>query len=255
MGFRYVSVDEAIAADGLRMVVVGGVPSPWGESAKGIFHLKGLDWLAVRLDYRNEVLARWAGQQSGPVAIYRQEQPRDGWVEILMLAERLAPQSPLLPDDPEERAWTLGLSHEILGEDGLAWTRRLQLVHAGLQERGGFPARVATYLGRKYGYSPARAQQYSDRVAALLHMLVKRLRSQQASGGYLCGSRMTVADIYCATTMALFRPLPPEICEMQLPLRAAFETQDEQTAAALDPVLFEHRDRMYAKHLELPLSL
>jgi glutathione S-transferase len=255
MGFRYASVDEAIAADGLRMVVVGGIPSPWGESAKGIFHLKGLDWLAVRLDYKNEVLARWAGQQSGPVAIYQQEQPRDGWAAILLLAERLVSEPPLLPKDPEQRAWTLGLSHEILGQEGLAWTRRLQLVHAGLQERGGFPARVASYIGKKYGYSPARAQQYADRVATLLQMLAGRLRSQQASGGYLFGRTLTVADIYCATTMALFRPLPPEVCEMQLPLRAAFETRDEQTAAALDPILFEHRDRMYAKHLVVPLSL
>lgn len=255
MGFRYVSVAEAIAADGLRMVVVGGIPSPWGESAKGIFHAKGIDWLAVRLDYKDEALARWAGQQSGPVAIYRQEQPRDGWAEILLLAERLAPEPPLLPAGPEERAWTLGLAHELLGEQGLAWTRRLQLVHAGLQERGGFPGRVAGYLARKYGYSPACGQHYSDRVAALLQMLTRRLRAQQASGGYLFGSTLTAADIYCATTMALFRPLPPEVCEMQLPLRAAFETQDEQTTAALDALLFEHRDRMYARHLALPLSL
>ena len=255
MGFRYASVDEAIAADGLRMIVVGGVPSPWGESAKSIFHVKGLDWLAVRLDYKNEVLTRWAGQQSGPVAIYEQEQPRDGWAAILLLAERLAANPPLLPADPEERAWTLGLSHEILGEGGLAWTRRLQLVHAGLQQEGGFPARVASYLGKKYGYSPTRGQQYADRVATLLQMLVRRLSSQQAVGGYLFGSTLTVADIYCATTMALFRPLPAEVCDMQLPLRRAFENQDEQTAAALDPILFEHRDRMYAKHLALPLSL
>ena len=27
------------------------------------------------------------------------------------------------------------------------------------------------------------------------------------------------------------------------------------TEAALDPILFEHRDMMYAEHLELPLSL
>jgi glutathione S-transferase len=255
VSFRYVAVEEAIAADGLRMVVVGGVPSAWGESAKGIFHVKGLDWLAVRLEYKNEALMRWAGQQSGPIAIYQQEPPRDAWAAILMLAERLSPQPPLLPAEPEERAWVLGLSHEILGENGLAWTRRLQLVHAGLEERGGFPGRVAAYLGRKYGYSPACGQQYSERVASLLRMLAKRLRSQQASAGYLCGSTLTAADIYCAAAMALFRPLPPEVCEMQPPLRDALETQDAQTAAALDPILLEHRDRMYARHLSLPLSL
>ena len=38
------------------MVVVGGVPSPWGEAAKGILHIKGIDWAAVRLVYDSEPL-------------------------------------------------------------------------------------------------------------------------------------------------------------------------------------------------------
>ncbi len=37
--------------------------------------------------------------------------------------------------------------------------------------------------------------------------------------------------------------------------RAAFETRDETITAALHPALLEHRDMMYAEHLELPLSL
>ena len=37
--------------------------------------------------------------------------------------------------------------------------------------------------------------------------------------------------------------------------RAAFETLDAATAAALDPMLLEHRDMMYRERLELPLSL
>ncbi len=36
MPFAYVSVEEAAQRPGLRMVVVGNVPSPWGEAAKGI---------------------------------------------------------------------------------------------------------------------------------------------------------------------------------------------------------------------------
>ena len=35
MTFEYVSVEQAMARGGLRMVVVGDVPSPWGEAAKG----------------------------------------------------------------------------------------------------------------------------------------------------------------------------------------------------------------------------
>jgi hypothetical protein len=46
MSFEYLSVAEAIARPGLRMVVVGKVPSPWGEAAKGVFHIKNVEWSA-----------------------------------------------------------------------------------------------------------------------------------------------------------------------------------------------------------------
>ncbi len=36
---------------------------------------------------------------------------------------------------------------------------------------------------------------------------------------------------------------------------AAFEWLDAPTLAALDPILLEHRDMMYSRHLALPLSL
>jgi hypothetical protein len=42
MTFGYVSVEEATKRGGLRMVVLGGVPSPWGEAAKSILHIKGM---------------------------------------------------------------------------------------------------------------------------------------------------------------------------------------------------------------------
>jgi len=177
MTFAYVSVEEAIKRGGLRMVVVGGVPSPWGEAAKGILHIKGVEWVAVRLDYASEPLKTWAGHRSGPVAIYEDERPRPGWAEILLLAERLAPTPSLLPADPAERALVFGLAHEICGEAGLGWSRRLQLVHTGLQNAGGFPDRVAKYLGKKYGYSPAAGAAAGPRVAELVGMLVARLKS------------------------------------------------------------------------------
>ena len=91
MTFQYVSVDEAIKRSGVRMVVVGGVPSAWGEAAKGILHVKNIEWVAVRLVYDSEPLKEWAGQRSGPTLIYDYERPRAGWAEILLVAERLAP--------------------------------------------------------------------------------------------------------------------------------------------------------------------
>lgn len=256
MAFQYISVDEAIARRGVRMVVVGNVPSPWGEAAKGILHIKGIEWAAVRLVYDSEPLKQWAGQTSAPVAIHDDETPRTGWAEILLLAERLAPTPALLPADPAERALVFGLGHEICGEAGLGWSRRLQMIHVGLQNAGGFPERVAKYLGKKYGYRPETGMASTTRVAALLGMLAARLKSQRETGSrYYVGDALTAADVYSATFMALFSPLPQEQCEMMPSIRAAFETRDAQTQAALDPILLGHRDMMYKEYLELPLSL
>jgi glutathione S-transferase len=256
MPVQYVSVEEAIGRPGLRMMVVGGMPSPWGEAAKGILHVKGIEWAAVRLAYDNAALKAWAGQRSAPVAVYENERPRHGWAEILLLAERLAPAPSLLPADPADRALALGLSHELCGEAGLGWSRRLQLVHAGLNEAGGFQVHVARYLGVKYGYRPEAAGAIQPRVVALLGMLVARLKAQRAAGSaYYVGHTLTAVDIYSATVAGLFRPLPHAQCAMDAAARAALEHCDAATASALDPILLEHRDMMYARHMELPLSL
>lgn len=256
MGFEYVSVQEAMARPGLRMVVVGGVPSGWSEAAKGILHVKGLPWAAVRLDYGDAALPAWAGQRSGPVAVYAAERPRAGWAEILLLAERLAPAPALLPADAAERAQVFGLAHEICGEAGLGWARRLQLVHSGLTGGGGFPEVVAHYLGKKYGYRPESGAAMGPRVVAILGMLAARLAAQERAGSrYYVGDRLTAADLYSATFMAMFAPLSPEQCPMEPSMRAVFTTLDAPTAAALDPILLAHRDFVYARHLELPLRL
>ena len=256
MTFQYMSVEEAMGCDGLRMVVVGGVPSPWGEAAKGILHIKGIPWTAVRLVRDSELLREWTGQSSGPVAIYGKEQPRGGWAEILLLAERLVPVPALLPADPVQRALAFGIAHEICGEAGLGWSRRLQLIHAGLHNAGGFPERVAQYLGKKYGYYPEAGAASGARVVELLGMLTARLKAQHAIGSrYYLGDSLTAVDIYSATFMAVLSPLPIDQCAMDTSIRAAFETRDAQTEAALDPILLEHRDMMYAKYFELPLSL
>ena len=87
-------------------------------------------------------------------------------------------------------------------------------------------------------------------------MPAARLKAQHAAGSrYHVGDTLTAVDIYGATFMAMFGPLPPAQCAMEASTRATFETRDARTRAALDPILLAHRDMIYAEHLELPLSL
>lgn len=256
MPIEYVSTADAVDRKGLRMVVVGGVPSPWGEAAKGLLHMKRIPWVAVRLAYDDARLAEWAGQRSGPVVFYDDDKPRSGWAEILLLLERLAPSPRLIPEDPAARALLFGLSHELLGEAGMVWSRRLQLIEAGLQGRGGFAVPVAKYLGKKYGYTPQLGAAAAARVVELVALFVARLEAQRAAGHrYYFGDAPSALDVYSAACCAMFRPLPHEMCAMDPNTRAVFELRDDATDAALKPILFEHRDLMYAEHLELPLSL
>jgi glutathione S-transferase len=139
---------------------------------------------------------------------------------------------------------------------GLGWSRRLQLVHSGLQNAGGFPESVSKYLGKKYRYSPEAGAAAGARVAELVGMLVARLKAQdQAGSRYYVGNALTAVDVYSATFAAMFDPLPLEQCKMDAATRAAFASRDAQLEAVLNPLLFEHRDMMYAQFLELPLSL
>jgi glutathione S-transferase len=255
MSIQYASVDEAIARRGLRMVVLTKVPSPWAEAAKGICHIKHLDVTAVRLVYDNEVLKNWAGQLSAPVVMYDDEPPRSGWAEILMLAERLAPNPLLLPLEPNARGRAVLLAEKFCGQDGLGWHRRLQSVHAGLSDGGGFPVRIAKYLGGRYGYDPAKVARSDARVVELLGEFAGILRAQRDSGRPYYLETLSAVDVYSAVFMALFSPLPLEQCDMNPDVRSAFENLNPATRAALDPILIEHRDMMYSRHLALPLSL
>ena len=134
-----------------------------------------------------------------------------------------------------------GLAHEICGEGGLGWSRRLQLVrHAGLQNSGGFPERVSKYLAKKYGHSPEAGVAAGRRGSRrCLRMLVARLNAQQQAGSrYYVGNELTAVDVYSATFTAMFGPLLPEQCKMEASTRAAFASLDKATEAALDPILF-----------------
>lgn len=256
----YVPIDKARALPGLRLVVAGGIPGPpWSEAAKTVFHVKGLPFVRVAQvpGATDDALGDWTGQVSAPVAVYDDERPRSGWAEILLLAERLAPEPRLLPADAGERAHVLGLCHELMGEEGFGWTRRLLMLRDILEAGGaaGPLGEFARLRARLYGYSQAAVARAPARLAELLRLLASRLHEQRARGSrFLFGNALTALDLYWACMAALVDPLPHEQCPMPDWLRAVYRRRVPEVEATLDPALLEHRDFVYAEYLELPID-
>jgi hypothetical protein len=128
---EWIDMAEARRQKGLRLVLVRGVPSPWGEAAKAILQVKKLPFVRVAQQPggTNPELLDWTGQTSAPVAAFEDERTRTGWAEILLLAERLAPEPRLVPASPTERALLFGLANELAGELGFGWCRRNGGIH------------------------------------------------------------------------------------------------------------------------------
>jgi glutathione S-transferase len=258
---EWIDVEKGRALPGLRLVLTAGLPGPWGEAAKGIFHVKRIPFARVRQEAgaANEALVAWTGLRNAPIAVFDDEPPRSGWAEILFLAERLAPEPSLIPVDPAARAAMFGLAHELMGEQGFGWCRRLLLLRQAMGDAEEPPPALRSLIGRMlgpYGYSRAAAEAARPRVAAILRLLSSRLRAEQSAGhAYLMGATLSALDIYWAAMAALVEPLPHALCPMPEPMRRSYSASDPMILQALDPVLLEHRDMVYERHLELPIEL
>ncbi len=253
---RFVELEEARQASGLRVVIATNVPSPWSQAALGIFDMKGLDYLAVRFRRDAEEIKRWTGTRNAPAVLFDEEPPRSGWAEIVALGERLGGSMSLVPEDDERRVRMFGLSHEILGEGGLGWNVRLLLTHASLTTdgRAGWPKPVAEYLAPRYGYAPERVPAARARAVAILRLLDSVLGESRGRGhAYLLGTTPTALDLHAALALGTIWPLPEAQCPMLPPVRHAFETLDQEVKEAVSPALLEHRAQMFSRHLVLPV--
>lgn len=253
---RYISIEEAKQVAGLRMVCLRGVPSPWGEAARGIFHVKGLDcqYAARSEDEPEDALAQWAGDSSVPVVAWERESLRTGWAEILILAERLVPEPALVPADTGARVALFGVAHEICGEMGLGWCLRLLMLQGALghgEQEASIPTERAAQLGAKYGLIPAHVRQAKHRVLAVLEFLDRRLQRNP----FLVGDALTAADIYWAVFANFISPLPDDLLPLAAPLRAMCTQQDSEVVSAFSTRLAEHQREIYQRHLELPVPL
>ena len=191
----YLAPNEVIAHPGLRLVVVRGVPSPWSQAAKAIFETKGLPFVVAphEVGGANAEIAAWSGQNSAPVAAWGAEKPVNRWLDILLLAERLAPGPALLPADPRQRALAIGLGHELMGERGIGWNRRLQMFAGAVAS--GNAGRWAPLID-KYGFDAADAAAAGGRIAATLGMLAAELKAQQARGvSFFVGEGLSAVDL------------------------------------------------------------
>lgn len=252
---KYLSVEEAIDQPGLRLVLSAGVPGPWGESAKSMLAYKGLEYTPVHQQGggENAALRDWTGQTSAPVAVYEDLPPVCHWLDLLMLAERLAPNKPLVPLDSADRIQVLGLAALIAGVDGFGWQRRLQMLAPMLSLAE--PPQMIRRLGIKYGWSQQTHAAATARLQAISTELDSRLAQQHAAGSdYFVGSIPTAVDFYWANFASMLKPLGPADNPMPDYMRTSYESGDAATLACLTPRLEAHRDRMYARHIALPLD-
>lgn len=251
----WVGIREARDLPGLRLVLLRGFPSPWSQAARGIIELKQVAFAKVCRadDDPPGALFEWTHQGSYPVAMYEDERPRSGWAEILLLAERLGPVPALVPADATDRALMFGLAHEILGEMGLAWCRRLIGLAPHQASRPSDPE-VAAY-GYKYTSGPPDVGAAVRRVIEVLELLSRQIRRQKESGrDFLVGHDLSAVDIYWAVTANLLSPLPEDLLPLPDAVREGVLREAEPLQDALDPILLQHQHAIHRRFLRLPVE-
>lgn len=251
---HYVSVAEAREMRGLRLALSAGTPGPWGEAAKAVLMLRNVPFTPVHqhIMRANEELVAWTGFRNAPVAVYNDEPGLAGWIEILMLAERLGSGLSLLPEDELERMLALGICAGICSPGGFGWERRLTMMGSGPSLRPGGRPEVMTLA---YGVREGVGEQATARVIAILEGLSRLLARQRAAGSeYFVGDRLTAADVYWACFAILIEPLPDETCPMSPEMRAVYANITPEIAAAADPSLLAHRDMVWQRHIGLPME-
>ncbi|MFT3694153.1 MAG: hypothetical protein QM831_13495 [Kofleriaceae bacterium] len=246
---EFVDLATAKAHPGVRVVVQGMAPSPWSEAVKGMFRLAGIPIVCVRQMPGDKELTAWAGVDNAPVVFHKREPPRTSSQAIVGLVARLFPA--IVPSDVAARAEAMGLVEMIAGEDGLGWNGRLAMIHAGLAGTGGFPAPVAGYLAKRYGYSPETHAATELRVKAQLDHLASKLH-----GEYFGGAQPNAVDVYLATFLNPIIGLTQDDCPNAQPMIiAGFGAAAAAYGEMVPASLLEVRKRMYAKHLAWPISI
>jgi hypothetical protein len=92
-------------------------------------------------------------------------------------------------------------------------------------------------------------------VVGILRLLADQLRLQRGRGSeYFIGTRLSALDLVWPAFSNMLAPLPHELCPMPDYMRKLYTVAYPDVKAALDPLLFEHRDRLFRDVIGLPLD-
>jgi glutathione S-transferase len=252
---KYKSVTEARAMPGIRLVLSAGFPAPWGQCVKKMLEYKGVPYVPVAqyVGEPNEALVEWTGHRNAPTLVYDDNPPLSRWQDLIQFAETYKPAPELLPTDSLSRVLVMGIVNELAGEGGFGWCRRLMLFEDAATTKAAageaVPPKVKTMM-QQYGFVKEAVAVAPARVTDILRMLSKQLAAQRAKGReFLVGAHLSAADIYWACFSSMLEPLPDEICPMSPEMRADRIPKHPLLLAAKDPMLLEHRDRMFTQYL------
>ena len=259
---KYVSFVQARDMMGLRLVLSCDGPNVWCEAAKYVFDLRQVPYVAVAKrgmadGEESNALFAWTGHRNSPIAMYEDEKARASWLDILYLAERIGSGPSLLPDSRALQVESIGLSHQLCGEDGLGWTRRLNIFKTMLDAAGGDPAKTGLPLRlfKDYTINAETTAAATNRLIAILNLFDDRVQTQQVAGSkYLVGDRLTATDLHFAALFGMVDPLPHVVNPMPEDMRALYSSGEPNVRAAVTDALRRHRDYVYATHLKLPVD-
>jgi len=250
---NYVDVDVARSLPGVRLVLTVGFPGPWGQAVKKMLELKSIAYVAVAqyAGRENAALREWLSIRNAPVIVADDQPPLSTSFEAIMFAERRAPAPALLPADSEARSLVFGIVNELAGDRGFGWCRRLMLFDDALRAKPELRAEpVMREMMKMYEVNDETIRTAPDRIVDILGMLTRRLKMQLAAGRqYLVGDRISAADVYWACFSTMLEPLPDALCPMPEEMRRSRTPTHPAILAAKEPVLLEHRDRLFEHHL------
>ena len=249
---EYISPEEAQGMAGLRLALTADVPAPYSMSAKAVFDHHGVSFVPVRQQGggRNEALVAWTRHRNAPVAVYNDEAPRIGWLEILNLAERLGTGPSLLPDDLSARREMIGWTNELIGENGVIWNMRIVMLGLGGPERAAKEAERNPMYG-DYGYSEEARETALAKVQETMAGFTEYAAA--ADERYLAGERLSALDIYWVYFSQIFKTLPEELSPTPSYLKKSYDMAGAAFGAC-NPALIERRDWILANHLQSPME-